>query len=399
MEPPPAQSSYFAPELLANPYPIYHRLRSTDPVHWDEGISAWMVTRYDDAAAGLRNPRLSSARAERSRSRHGSPELDEFFDGQSKSMINNDPPTHTRLRGLVNKAFTPRAVEAMTGQVQQLVDHFLDAIQPHGRMDVIQDLAYPLPVTVIAQMIGVPAADMARFKKWSDEIAVGAGATPTREELLTALNSRRELVAYFREVVAQRRVKPENDLLSALVQAEEAGDRLSEAELFSIAILLLVAGNETTTNLIGNGLKALLENPDQLQKLRDNPALIDSAVEELLRFDGPVQFTSRIALESLTLRDKAIRTGDGIYFFIGAANRDPERFPDPDRLDIARPDNHHLAFGAGPHFCLGAPLARLEGRIAFATLLRRLPGLRLAGQPQYRHDFNLRGLKTLPVTF
>ena len=300
-------------------------------------------------------------------------------------MINNDPPTHTRLRGLVNKAFTPRTVETMTANIQQLVDQFLDAVQPAGRMDVIHDLAYPLPVTVIAQMLGVPAADMALFKKWSDELAVSASGIPTFEELQTALRSRRELITYFRQVLAQRRAHPENDLLSALAEAEEAGDRLSEAELLSNAVLLLVAGNETTTNLIGNGLKALLENPEQLRKLRENPALIDSAVEELLRFDGPVQFTGRVALETLTLRDKTIRAGDGIQFFIGAANHDPEQFTDPDRLDVTRKDNRHVAFGAGPHFCLGAPLARLEARLAFAALLKRLPALRLQGTPlEYR---------------
>jgi cytochrome P450 len=391
---------FFVPELIANPYPIYHRLRGTDPVHWDQPSKSWIVTGYDDVASSLRNTLLSSARTETLRRRRADPELDPLFDGMKLTMLNNDPPTHTRLRGMVNKAFTPRAVETMTGQIQQLVDRFLDARQPAGRMEVIRDLAYPLPVIVIAHMLGVPASDMAKFKEWSDEQAILSSGVPTPEEMRRGWHARQQLLAYFQDVVAQRRTRPEKDLLTALVQAEEAGDRLTEAELLNNAALLLAAGNETTTNLIGNGLKALLENPEQLRKLQHNPALCESAVEEMLRYDSPVQFTSRIALEDLTLRGKKVRKGDRLILVLGAANRDPDRFPDPDRLDIARQDNHHIAFGAGPHFCLGAPLARLEARIAFATLLKRFPGLRLDGGPlEYRSNDNLRGLKSLPVVF
>jgi pimeloyl-[acyl-carrier protein] synthase len=393
-------SRFFAPELLVNPYPVYHRFRAADPVHWDEQTRSWIVTRYDDVAAGLRDSRLSSTRVEFMRRLHARPELDEYFDSLSRSMIHNDPPTHTRLRGLVNKAFTPRVVEAMTEPIQHLVDCFLDAVQSQGRMDVVRALAYPLPVSVIARMLGVPTEDMERFKKWSDENATAAGGTPTAEEMQTASRSQRELQAYFRDIIARRKGQQTNDLLNALVQAEEAGDRLSEAELLSNAVLLLVAGNETTTNLIGNGLKALLEHPEQLRQLQDQPARIDSAVEELLRFDGPVQFTTRIARDPFTLRDKDIRAGDRIFLVIGAANHDPERFVEPDKLDVARQDNHHVAFGAGPHFCVGAPLARLEARIVFATLIKRFPRMHLEGGPlKYRDNFNLRGLKELPVKF
>jgi cytochrome P450 len=400
MAPPTAPSVFFTPQLLANPYPLYHRLRSTDPVCWDEGSRAWIITRYDDVAGGLRNAQLSSARVEQMRSQQGRPELNELFDGMANSMINNDPPTHTRLRGLVSKAFTPRMVDSMTGHIQQLVDRLLDAVQGRGRMEVLRDLAIPLPVTVIAEMLGVPPADLEKFKKWSDELTAVTSGMPTFQEMQTSMRARRELVDYFRTIANQRRARPENDLLSALVQAEEAGDRLNEAELFSTAVLLLSAGNETTTNLIGNGLKALLENPDQLRKLQGDPSLVDSAVEELLRYDGPVQFTTRIAHQELALRGKTLRQGDRVFLVLGAANLDPERFPEPDRLDVARTDNHHVAFGAGPHFCLGAPLARLEARIAFAALLKRCPRLRLDGASlKYRNNFNLRGLEALPVVF
>ncbi len=400
MTPDLASEPFFTPELIANPYPIYQRLRTADPVHWDEPSKAWIVTRYDDVAAGLRNPLLSSARTESLRRQRADPELDEMYDSLKLTMLNNDPPTHTRLRGLVSKAFTPRAVESLTGPIQQRVDGFLEAAQQKGRMEVIQDLAYPLPVLVIAHMLGVPAADMARFKHWSDEQALLSKGQPSGEEVRRAWHARQQLHAYFQGVAAQRRAHPEQDLITALVQAEEAGDRLTEAELLNNLSLLLGAGNETTTNLIGNGLKALLEHPEQFRKLRDQPALVESAVEELLRFDSPVQFTSRIALQDLTLRDRQIRKGDRLVLVTGAANRDPERFPEPDRLDIARKDNHHVAFGAGPHFCLGAPLARLEARLAFTALLKRFPGLRLEGGAlQYHPNNNLRGLQALPVVF
>jgi cytochrome P450 len=270
-------------------------------------------------------------------------------------------------------------------------------------MDVIRDLAYPLPATVIAEMLGVPHADRERFKQWSDDTTALAGNLPGNLPecvLRRAVEGMRELRAYFAGIVAQRRVEPRDDLISALVKAQEEGDRLNEAELLANAVLLLNAGHETTTNLIGNGMLALLRHPDQLRRLREDPTLIPTAVEELLRYDSPVQFTSRVLKADLSLGGKQLRAGQTALLLLGAANRDPAQFPDPDRLDVGRADNKHLAFGLGSHFCLGAPLARLEGRIVFETLLRRLPGLRLAQPaPVYRPNFNLRGLEALEVAF
>jgi cytochrome P450 len=399
----PRQPRLFGPEMLEDPYPFYHRLRAASPVFWAEGLDAWLATRYDDAAAALRNSQLSSDRSVRLRQRMAGKGLDDLLTRSSRSMIHLDPPDHTRQRTLVNKAFTPRAVDAMAPHIQALVDGCLDAVQGRGAMDVIADLAYPLPVTVIAEMLGVPPEDRARFKKWSDEISFflsGNAAEAPPEELRRSLHSRGELVDYFRAVVARRRAQPQADLLTALAQAEEAGGRLSEDEVYDNAVLLLIAGNETTTNLIGNGLLALLRHPDQLRKLQADPSLIPNAVEELLRYDGPVQFTTRVAKTDLTLGGQAVRAGQMVFLMLGAANRDPAQFPEPDRLDVTRKDVKHIAFGAGPHFCLGAPLARLEGQIAFRTLLRRLPGLRLAEGPiEHRNNINLRGLQALPVRF
>lgn len=401
---PARHSELFNEETLANPYPAYARLRAQDPVHWDEADSRWLLTRYADVATVLRSPSASSRRVQAT-VRFVPPAFRPLAEARSKSMINADAPDHNRLRLLVSKAFTARAVDAMTDNIQRLVDGFLDAVQSHGRMDVIADLAYPLPVTVIAEMLGVPAEDRGRFKHWSDELSIlaGGGGGPsalTLDDYRRSAKSYSELTAYFGAIAAQRRAQPRGDLLSALVQAEEAGDRLSEQELYANAMLLLVAGNETTTNLIGNGTLALLHHPDQLQKLRENPALIPSAVEELLRYDSPVQMTSRVLTDDLPVGGKQLRRDQMVVVLLGAANRDPEAFPDPDRLDVERADNKHLAFGLGSHFCLGAQLARLEGRIAFETLLRRMPGLRLDGaEPQYRRHFNLRGLQSLRVAF
>jgi cytochrome P450 len=398
------QSTLFNAETLADPYPTYQRFRADDPVHWDGADERWVLTRYADVVAVLRSPAASSDRVQAER-RLVPRSLRQLLEFRANSMLNCDAPKHSRLRLLVSKAFTPRAVEAMAGNVQRLVDGFLDAVQPRGRMDVIADLAYPLPVTVIAEMLGVPPEDRDRFKRWSDDLAsiAGGSGSPTGlgyQDYQRIATSYAEFTAYLGAVVAQRRAQPRNDLLSALAQAEEAGDRLNEDELYANATLLLVAGHETTTNLIGNGTLALLRHPDQLARLKADPSLVPTAVEELLRYDSPVQFTTRLLKDDLTIGGKLLRGGQMVLLLLGAANRDPEHFTDPDRLDVGRADNKHLAFGLGSHFCLGAPLARLEGRIVFETLLRRLPGLRLDGAaPEYREHFNLRGLKALPVVF
>jgi cytochrome P450 len=394
----------FDDAMLADPYPFYERLRSQDPVHWDESDKRWLLTRYADVTSVLRSPAASSNRVQVVL-HFVPPEFRRIAEARAKSMISCDAPDHNRLRLLVSKAFTARAVEAMTHKIQHLVDGFLDAVQARGRMDVIADLAYPLPVTVIAEMLGVPAEDRGLFKKWSDELSIlaGGGGSPaalTLDDYRRNAQSYEELTAYLSNIAAQRRTQPRDDLITALVQAEEAGDRLSEEEFYANTMLLLVAGNETTTNLIGNGTLALLQHPDQLRKLREKPSLIASAVEELLRYDSPVQMTTRVLTHDLELGGKQLRQGQMVVVMLGAANRDPEVFSAPNRLDVERADNKHLSFGLGSHFCLGAQLARLEGRIVFETLLRRMPKLRLEGPgPQRRRHFNLRGLQSLSVTF
>jgi cytochrome P450 len=386
------------PEFVADPYPMYQRLRAEDPVHHSP-LGFWVLTRYDDVVAALRDPRLAKeAIASFVAARFGAP-----IPAMGQSMLDRDPPDHTRLRGLVSKAFTPRVVEGLRPHIQQIVDGLLDRAEDAGAMDLIEEFAYPLPVMIICRMLGVPVADQERFKAWSLDVARGLDAIllpPDSDVGRRAIAARHALADYFRALIAERRAAPRGDMLSGLIAAEEAGDTLSEEELLATCILLLIAGHETTVNLIGNGTLALLRHPDQLQRLRDNPGLIGTAVEELLRYDGPVQRTARIPGEDVTIGGVTIPRGDMVMPFIGAADRDPAQFPEPDRLDIGRAENRHIAFGWGIHFCLGAPLARLEGQIAIGTLVRRLPKLALAtGRPEFRQSLTLRGLKSLPVSF
>jgi pimeloyl-[acyl-carrier protein] synthase len=387
------------PEFHANPYPFYRRLREADPVH-HSALGIWVLTRYDDAVMILRDPRFG---------REGMADLLEARLGydtdvsHTRDMLFRDPPDHTRLRGLVNRAFTPRVVEAMRPHIQDIVDGLLDRVEGAHGMDVIEDLAYPLPVRVICEMLGVPTSDQEVFRQWSADIArsLDAAILPADSEVIPRGREAREaLSAYLRSLIATRRKNPRVDLLSALIAVEEEGSKLSEGELVSTCALLLIAGHETTVNLIGNGLLALLQHPDQMRPLSDNPALIQCAVEELLRFDGPVQRTGRMTMVDVEIGGRQIPKGSIVTAVIGAANRDPAHFPDPDRLDVARRDNRHIAFGFGIHFCLGAPLARIEGQVAIGTLLRRMPALKLVSDtPKWRESSVLRGLKTLPVTF
>ncbi len=386
------------PEFLADPYPMYHRLRAEDPVH-HSALGFWVLTRYEDGVAALRDPRLAKeALAAFVAARFG-----QAVPAMGLSMLDRDPPDHTRLRGLVSKAFTPRVVEGLRPRVQQIVDGLLDAVEAEGSMDLIEEFAYPIPVNVICEMLGVPVEDHERFKGWSLDIARGLDLIwlgPDSEVGRRSVAARHGLAEYFRGLIAQRRAAPRADMLSELIAAEEAGDRLSENELLATCILLLIAGHETTVNLIGNGTLALLRHPGQLRRLREDPGLIGTAVEELLRYDGPVQRTARIPSEDVTFGSCTIAKGEMVMPFIGAADRDPAQFPEPDRLDIGRSDNRHIAFGWGIHFCLGAPLARLEGQIAINTLLRRFPRLALAtDKPEFRQSLTLRGLASLPVTF
>jgi len=386
------------PEFVADPYPTYHRLQVEDPVHHNP-LDFWVLTRYEDVAAVLRDPRfVKEPLAAFVAARFGVP----VPQGIGLSMLDRDPPDHTRLRSLVSKAFTPRVVEGLRPRIQQIVDGLL-ARAEGGSMDVIEEFAYPIPVNVICEMLGVPVEDHERFKGWSLDIARGLDSIllpPDSEVPRRSAASRRAMADYFRGLIAERRRAPRADLLSALIAAEEAGDKLNEDELLATCILLLIAGHETTVNLIGNGTLALLRHPHELRRLRETPGLIVTAVEELLRYDGPVQRTARIPNTDVTIGGRTIGKGQMVMPFIGAADRDPAQFPDPDRLDLARTDNRHIAFGWGIHFCLGAPLARVEGQIAIDTLVRRLPKLELAtDKVEYRQSLTLRGLQTLPVSF
>ncbi len=397
------QYNPFVPEVHANPYPVYRRLRAEDPVHWSALMEAWVLTRYNDVVAVLTDRRFSADRRQaQNRFAQETMRVQEEFGpfGRTQTMLTSDPPAHTRLRKLVSKAFTVRMVERMRPHIQEIVDELLDTVQGSGRLDIIHDLAYPLPVIVIAEMLGVPPQNRGEFKRWSDDIVATLGGPFVAPELLErARKSVNELADYFRGVIAERRREPREDLVSGLIAAEEQGQVLSEDEMLATAMLLLIAGNETTTNLIGNGMLALLRNPDQMQRLRDDPSLIQVAVEELLRHDGPVQGTGRVATEELEIDGRKIKTGQVVFMLLAAANRDPARFENPDALDIGRWDNPHLAFGDGIHFCLGAPLARTEGQIAIGTLLRRFPNPRLETEElEWGGSFILRGLKSLPVS-
>jgi pimeloyl-[acyl-carrier protein] synthase len=391
----------FQSEMLPDPYPVFHRLRTEDPVHWHAPFGSWIVTRYDDVVAGLLDPRLSSDRAGPMESLAGVPELSPFFSYLGCRMDFRDPPAHGRLRRLAQAPFAPHAIESLRPMVQRLVDGFLDRIQAQGSMDVIWDLAYPLPGTVIGELLGVPATDRDQLKKWSDEFVGFFKTVPSQtseEDYRRSHRAARELGDYFRGVLS--RSQGSAGLLGALARAEEEGDRLSAEELSANATLLLHAGHETTTHLIGNGLLALLQHPGELQRLRDESGLIPTAVEEFLRFDSPVQLTYRRAREDFELAGRPIRKGQVVHLVLAAANRDPAHFPDPDRLDVGRTPNKHLAFGHGHHFCLGAWLARLEAQVAFETLLRRCSGLRLTEGPvEYQENYILRGLKSLPVAW
>jgi cytochrome P450 len=318
----------------------------------------------------------------------------------SRWMLFQDPPDHTRLRGLVAKAFTPRAIERIRVRTQEIVDGLIDRVADADGMDAIADFAFPLPVTVIAEMLGLPTADADRCRAWT--IAAGRVLDPnqTPEQVGRAIEAVEHLSGYVREQVEQRRRMPGDDLLSVLIAAEDGGERLSEDELVSTVNLLFGAGHETTVNLIGNGLLALLRNPDQLSRLRTDPSLVPNAVEELLRYDSPAQLVRRWAREDLEVCGARVAAGDELLLLAGAANRDPERFPDPDVLDVGRADVRHVSLGGGPHFCLGAMLARMEGQVAFGALAGRLPHIELAtDRVQWREHIVLRGLKALPVRF
>ena len=390
----------FLPEFHADPYPFYRRLREQDPVH-RTAMGFWVLTRYEDCVAVLRDQRFGREEFQQMLTAvYGNdtekPQL-------PRSMLFRDPPDHTRLRALVSKAFTPRTIEVMRGHIQDIVDRLLGRALAQGGMDVMEDLAYPLPVTVICEMLGVPVGDHASIRGWSADIArsLDAIGLPSDQSIVERGRiARRQLADYFRALVPERRARPQPDLLSGLLAAEEQGDKLTEPEVIAMCLLLFIAGHETTVNLIGNGLLALLRHPEQLARVQADPALVPNAVEELLRYDSPVQRTARITTEEVDLAGHHIAKGAMVVVALGAANRDPAQFADPDRLDVTRRDVRHISFGFGIHFCLGAPLARVEGQIALGALLRRAPGLTL-DEPtlEWRESSVLRGLKRLRVRF
>jgi cytochrome P450 PksS len=392
-----------SPEFKANPYPFYARLRAAAPVHrmtLPTGEPGWLVTRYDDVVAVLKDERLVKNRANALTAEQEArqPWFRKLFPKLRRNLLNQDPPDHTRLRAIVSRAFTPRLVEQMRDRIQVLTEHLLDRAGRRGRIDLIRDYALPLPTTVIAEMLGVPPEERHQFHRWSNAIISAAAST---WQLVQSVPNVWAFLRYVRKTVRKRRADPGPDLISALARAEEAGDRLSEDELLAMVFLLLVAGHETTVNLIGNGTLALLEHPDQMAKLRADPALIRPAVEEMLRYSSPVELaTERYAREDVSVAGVTVPRGEMVFAVLASANRDERQFANPDTLDITREPNKHLAFGLGTHFCLGAPLARLEGQVAINTLLRRFPRLRLAAAPatlRWRRGLLLRGLEALPV--
>ena len=369
----------------ANPYPYYARLRRRDPVHRMRTANMWTLTRHEEVEAVLRDPRtFSNEGLDYGYARH-----------RVVTLLDIDPPDHTRLRRLVSRAFTPRAVSRLEGRISKIAEDLLDSLGETRRFDLMSSFAYPLPLTVIAEMIGVPPRDMDRFEDWSDGLALSIEAVLNRRQVRRVEECNKALFDYFLELIEERRQDPGDDLISTLLSVEEEGDRLSREELISMLMLLLVAGNETTRNLIGNGMMALLEHPDQLRRLRDDPELIDAAVQEILRYDSPVQMVARRVTEDTEVGGRQLRAGQSVLPFVAAANRDPSVYREPDRFDIGRSEKGHMSFGQGIHYCLGSSLAVLEGRVAFAALLRRYPSIRLVSRPEHREQMVLRGHREL----
>lgn len=391
-------------EFKADPFPFLKRLRASEPVFrtaLPDRTSVWLVTGYEDVLALLRDDRFTKnrRRALTPQQARKLPWIPPMFRPLERNMLDLDPPDHTRLRSLVHKAFTPHLVEKMRTRVQTLADELLDVVGPCGEMDLIKDYALPLPMTIITEILGVPTKDRDAFHKWSNAVVSLTSPKPT----LRIIPGVWRFIRYLRQFFKMRRRDPQDDLTSALIKAEEAGEKLSEDELLAMVFLLLIAGHETTVNLIGNGTLALLQDPDQMERLRCEPSLIKSAVEELLRFTSPVLMTTeRYALDNAIMHDVTIPRGEMILGVIGSANRDETVFDKPDELNLAREPNKHISFGQGIHFCLGAPLARMESQIAINTLLERKPNLQLKVDPQslrWRPSMMLRGLQALPVKF
>jgi cytochrome P450 len=389
------------PDVLADPYPLYRRLREHDPVVWDPYLHSWVVTDYANVMTVLSKFSADRTPSPAQINALGLTALEPIAEVMSKQMLFLNAPSHTRLRKLCAVGFTSSRVERLRHQIEDIINSLIDAAAPTGRMDVLADFAAPLPAIVTATMLGVPTEDHRQLKSWSADFAEMLGNfqhNPDRAERV--LRSLRDMTAYFESVVREFERKPREGLIYAMMTSEVEGARLSEDEVIANVIVTMVGGQETTTNLIANGLLTLLRNPAQLAELRDDPSIVESAIEELLRYESPSQHTARLAPDDVVLGGKPIRKHDAVMAVMAAGNRDPNRFPDPDKLDLRRPNNRHLAFGWAAHFCFGAPLARMEAQIAMPALLRRLPDLALAPEPLvWRENLGLRGLKSLPVAF
>jgi cytochrome P450 len=396
-----------SPRFKADPYPFYARLRAEAPV-WRTTLphrrAAWLVTRYEDVARVLKDDTFAKDKlnAMDPQQRAKTPWVPGFLKPLERNMLDLDDPDHARLRALVSKAFTPRLIELLRGRIEVLCEELLDAMERkgerRGQIELVADYALPLPATVIAELLGVPAEDHAKFHRWSNRLV----SVSSKRDLLRALPAALLFVRYLRKLVERRRTDPRDDLVTALIRAEEAGDKLSKDELLAMAFLLLVAGHETTVNLIASGTLALLEHPEQIKRLRHEPSLVKPGVEELLRYASPVEMaTERYAREDVEVEGTTIPRGELVLAVLGSANRDERHFEDPDVLDLARDPNRHLAFGrGGVHHCLGAPLARMEGQIAISAFLRHFPEARLAMAPEslrWRRGVFLRGLQRLPL--
>jgi cytochrome P450 len=385
----------------ANPFPTYAAARRDEPVSVLPGFNVWSVTRYDDCLGILRNPEVFSSNGAQYGPRMLA-QLQEAGNGPQQSMLTLDPPQHTRLRSMVNKAFTTRMVAQLEPRIQQIADVMLDAVAESGQIDIIEDLAYPLPVIMIAEILGVPPEDRADFKRWSDALVAGLGnGLITPQVTAEALAARQEFIDYFTRIFEIRRADPRDDLVSNLLKLEAEGDHLTPDELMAMCILLLVAGNETTTNLIGNAMLALTEHPEAHERLLADPSLVPSAIEEVLRCYGPVQATIRFPRQDVELRGQQIGAGQPVVVWLASANRDEAAFPNAESFDITREENRHLAFGLGVHFCLGAPLARLETKVALESILQRLPNFRRVDDADLPRisSFIFYGVKSLPLAF
>jgi len=389
---------------VQDPFPLYAWLRDRDPLHWSASLNAWVVTRYADVVTIFNRPEtFSSDRFRKIDDRYASdrPAVRAVGDVLGRWLVFRDPPDHDRLRSLLQSSFTPKQLETSRDRVQRTADALLDRVVARGTMDFIRELAFPLPATVIAGLMGAPEEDLEAIKIWSDRLAAYlGGAVDERDNFTEASAGIGHLVEYFRGLLRERAARPRDDLMSLMLRAEHEGDRLTHDEVVANCILLLFAGHETTTNLIGNGLFHLLRHPAQAALLRADPTLLHGAVEECLRYDGPVPATLKIATEDVPWHGRTIRKGDMVIPVLASANRDPRQFPDPDTLDVRRPAERHLAFAWGIHFCLGAWLARLEARVVLETVFRRLPGLTLAtSEPRWKPMIFLRGLEALPLSW